>query len=116
MRLQLTVADRLGMTVTVSAGAAEADPRRTGRVHVTVLGLPLRPHVVSALAGRIAELGANIDRIVRLSSYPVTSVELEVSGADPASCAPRSRRKPPRRQSTSPSSRPGCTDAPSGSW
>ncbi len=77
------VADRLGMTVTVSAGAAEADPRRSGRVHVTVLGLPLRPQVVSALAGRIAELGANIDRIVRLSSYPVTSVELEVSGADP---------------------------------
>jgi phosphoserine phosphatase len=77
------VADRLGMTVTVSSGAAEADARRTGRVHVTVLGHPLRPQVVSALAGRIAGLGANIDRIVRLSSYPVTSIELEVSGADP---------------------------------
>ena len=77
------VADRLGMTVTVAAGAAEADARRTGRVHVTVLGHPLRPQVVSALAGRIAGLGANIDRIVRLSSYPVTSIELEVSGADP---------------------------------
>jgi phosphoserine phosphatase len=77
------VADALGMNAEVSAGADDVDPRRSGRVHVTVLGLPLRPQVVSALAGRIAALGANIDRIVRLSSYPVTSIELEVSGADP---------------------------------
>jgi phosphoserine phosphatase len=78
------VGDALGMTVAVSAGAEDVDPRRSGRVHVTVLGSPLRPHVVAALAGRIAALDANIDRIVRLSSYPVTSIELEVSGADPA--------------------------------
>jgi phosphoserine phosphatase len=31
----------------------------------------------------VAGTGANIDRIVRLSSYPVTTIELEVSGADP---------------------------------
>jgi phosphoserine phosphatase len=78
------VADALGMTAVVSPGADDVDPRRSGRVHVTVLGHPLKPHVVSALAGRIAALDANIDRIVRLSSYPVTSIELEVSGADPA--------------------------------
>jgi phosphoserine phosphatase len=77
------VGQALGMAVTTSAGADEADARRSGRVHVTVLGAPLRPHVVAALAGRIAALDANIDRIVRLSSYPVTSIELEVSGADP---------------------------------
>ncbi|HTY73629.1 MAG TPA: phosphoserine phosphatase SerB [Actinomycetes bacterium] len=77
------VADRVGMSVTVAAGAEEADPRRVGRVHVTVLGRPLRPGVVAALAGRIADLGANIDRIQRLSRYPVTSIEFEVSGADP---------------------------------
>jgi phosphoserine phosphatase len=77
------VATALGMTVSVAPGAQEADSRRVGRVHVTVLGHPLRPEVVAALAGRIASLGGNIDRIVRLSSYPVTSIELEVSGAEP---------------------------------
>jgi phosphoserine phosphatase len=74
---------RLGMTVSTSPGAAEVDPRRHGRVHVTLLGHPLRPAAVAGIAGRLAGAGANIDRIVRLSSYPVTSVELEVSGADP---------------------------------
>ena len=77
-------ADRLGMTVTTSPGEDEVDPRRLGRVHVTLLGHPLLPAAVAGIAGRIASCGANIDRIVRLSPYPVTSIELEVSGADPA--------------------------------
>ena len=79
-----TAADRLGMTVTTSPGEDEVDPRRLGRVHVTLLGHPLLPAAVAGIAGRIAACGANIDRIVRLSPYPVTSIELEVSGADPA--------------------------------
>ncbi len=37
------------------------------------------------MAGRIAASGANIDRITRLASDPVTCVELDVSGADPVS-------------------------------
>ncbi|WP_298330146.1 phosphoserine phosphatase SerB [Haloactinopolyspora sp.] len=77
------VSDDLDVEVEVDAG--HGDHRRAaGRVHVTVLGAPLRPGAVSALARTIAAAGANIDRIVRLASYPVTSVELEVSGADPA--------------------------------
>ncbi|MGZ4602270.1 MAG: phosphoserine phosphatase SerB [Kineosporiaceae bacterium] len=75
--------ERLGMTVTTSAGAEEVDPRRLGRLHVTLLGAPLRPSAVAGIAGAVAASGANIDRIVRLSSYPVTTIELEVSGADP---------------------------------
>ena len=51
---------------------------------MTLLGHPLLPAAVAGIAGRIAARGANIDRIVRLSPYPVTSIELEVSGADPA--------------------------------
>jgi phosphoserine phosphatase len=54
-------------------------------MHVTVLGSPLRPSAVAAVAGRIAASGANIDRITRLASDPVTCVELDVSGADPVS-------------------------------
>jgi phosphoserine phosphatase len=76
-------ADELGMSVTTDPGADEVDPRRTGRTHVTLIGHPLRPAAVSGVAGRLAACGANIDRIVRLSSYPVTTIELEVSGADP---------------------------------
>jgi len=80
----LAVGRSLGMSVVISPGAEEQDPRRRGRVHVTLLGHPLRPRAVAALAGRIAWADGNIDRIVRLARYPVTSIELEVSGADPA--------------------------------
>jgi phosphoserine phosphatase len=37
---------------------------------------------VAAVTSRIAAHGANIDRIRRLSRYPVTTVEFDVSGAD----------------------------------
>ena len=76
------VADRLGMQVDVTLGAAEHDPRRRGRLLVTALGHPLLPAAVSGLARRISGLGGNIDRIVRTASYPVTAIELTVSGAD----------------------------------
>ncbi|WP_035812770.1 phosphoserine phosphatase SerB [Jiangella gansuensis] len=73
---------RLGVDIEVTAG--HGDHRRPpGRAHVTVLGFPLRPGALGALAGVVAAAGANIDRIVRLASYPVTSIEFEVSGADP---------------------------------
>ena len=77
------VAYDLGMDADVAVGTGDQKPRQHGRAHVTVLGAPLRPGAVGGLAARIAACGANIDRIVRLSRYPVTSLELEVSGADP---------------------------------
>jgi phosphoserine phosphatase len=73
----------LGMEVEVSAGPAEEGSRRRGRSHVTVLGHPLRPAALGGIAGCIADYGGNIDRIVRIAQYPVTAVELEVSGVDP---------------------------------
>jgi phosphoserine phosphatase len=76
--------DPLGMDVELSPGSAEHDPRRNGRSHVTVLGHPLTPEALGGVAGRVAGCGGNIDRIVRIAHYPVTAVELEVSGADPA--------------------------------
>lgn len=74
----------LGMDVEVSAGPPEQERSRSGRSHVTVLGHPLRPAALAAVAGAIADYGGNIDRIVRIAQYPVTAVELEVSGAEPA--------------------------------
>lgn len=77
------VAGSLGLDIEITPGGTERRPAGD-RAHVTVLGYPLRPAPVAAIAQRIAQLGANIDRIVRLAAYPVTSVELEVSGTDPA--------------------------------
>jgi phosphoserine phosphatase len=49
---------------------------------VTILGAPVRPVAVAGIAGRLAAGGANIDRIRRLSRYPVTTLEFDVSGGD----------------------------------
>src|SRR5205085_1079453 len=47
------------------------------------LGQPLLPAALGAVTGRIADSGANIDRITRIARYPVTALEMEVSGAHP---------------------------------
>ena len=77
------VAADLGMELDIERGTGDNRSRRRGRSHVTVLGRPLRPSAVSAIAGRIADVGANIDRIVRMARYPVTAIEMDVSGAEP---------------------------------
>src|SRR5262245_46860141 len=78
------VAADLDMEIELSTGREKGTPRRRGRLPVTVLGSPLLPGAMAGLAGRIAAHGANIDRIERLAAHPVTCIELEVSGADPA--------------------------------
>ena len=77
------VAEDLGMQVDVDRGTGDNRARPEGRSHVTVLGMPLKPSAVAAIAGRIADTGANIDRIERMARYPVTAIDLHVSGADP---------------------------------
>jgi phosphoserine phosphatase len=77
-----SVGAELGMTVRVESGTGDTQRRRTGRVAVVLLGSPLLASAVAAVTARIASHGANIDRIRRLSRYPVTTVEFDVSGAD----------------------------------
>jgi phosphoserine phosphatase len=72
----------LDMEAEITTGWGEP-PRRRGRLHVTVVGSPLQPSAVAAIASRIAASGANIDRIDRLADRPVTCIELDVSGAEP---------------------------------
>lgn len=76
------IAADLDMEAEITAGSGEP-PRRRGSLHVTVLGTRLAPAAIAAIAGRIAANGANIDRIGRLASRPVTCIEFDVSGADP---------------------------------
>jgi phosphoserine phosphatase len=80
------LADDLGLEAEITTGSVSsgAIPVRGGRLHVTVLGSPLAPAAITAIAGRIAASGANIDRIGRLARHPVTCIEMEISGGDPA--------------------------------
>jgi phosphoserine phosphatase len=78
------LASDLGLDAEITTGSGEPATGR-GRLHVTVLGSPLEPGAIAAIAGRIAGNGANIDRIGRLAHEPVTCIEMDVSGADPES-------------------------------
>jgi len=77
------VAADLGMSLDLDRGSGDNRRRPEGRSHVTVLGTPLRSPAVAAIAGRIADTGANIDRIERMARYPITAIDLHVSGVDP---------------------------------
>jgi phosphoserine phosphatase len=61
-------------------GAGIAPPK----LHVIMLGRPLRPGTIADAAQRIANLGGNIERVTQLSRYPVSSLDFIVSGADEA--------------------------------
>lgn len=76
-----TAAD-LEMTVEIERGSGDTRARPGGRSHVTLIGSPLRASAMAAVAGRIADAGANIDRIERMARYPVTAIDLHVSGAE----------------------------------
>jgi phosphoserine phosphatase len=83
------LAGDLGLEAEITTGsstsAVSGEPAaRGGRLHVTLLGSPLAPAAITAIAGRIAANGANIDRIGRLAQQPVTCIEMDVSGGDPA--------------------------------
>lgn len=84
------IADRVsaGARVSIESSFDEAAidlaEHRRRRNHVIVLGAPLPATAVAAVASAIADVGGNIDTISRLSSYPVTSLELMVSGAKSA--------------------------------
>ncbi len=77
------VAGQLEMTLELDRGAGDNRARPQGRSHVTVLGTPLRSAAMAAIAGRIADTGANIDRIERMARYPITAIDLHVSGVEP---------------------------------
>jgi phosphoserine phosphatase len=72
----------VGTGLSIDVGVVDATPteRELGTI-VTVLGARLTPTALSAVADAVASCGGNIDRILRLSRYPVLSYELAVSGA-----------------------------------
>ena len=77
-----SIAAQRGMQVDFERMASRPAGRQVQRHSVVILGQPLRPAAIAALTAVIAAAGANIDRIERLSRYPITSFELRVSGAN----------------------------------
>ncbi|KRC50275.1 MULTISPECIES: phosphoserine phosphatase SerB [unclassified Nocardioides] len=75
--------EALGMNVDIETGTGDNRTRAQDRVHVTIIGGPLKASAMAAIAGRIADCGGNIDKIERMARYPVTAIELHVSGAAP---------------------------------
>jgi len=78
-----TLARDLGLEAEVTAGQEDSGTPDAGPLHATVGGSRSRPEGMARIARSIASSGANIDRIERLATYPVTCIELEVSGAEP---------------------------------
>ncbi|CAB4920219.1 unannotated protein [freshwater metagenome] len=54
---------------------------KKGLLHVVILSSQLKPQAVAAVAGVISGAGANIERVTRTASTPVTAIEFIVSGA-----------------------------------
>ncbi len=77
------VAGTLDVDVEFTA-LGDAEPAAAVRHHVVVLGAPLPPAALAGVARRLAAAGANIERVVRLSSWPAQSFELVVAGGETA--------------------------------
>jgi phosphoserine phosphatase len=77
-------ARRLGVEVECEPLRDDEPPAGSVRHVVTVLGAPLPPASFAGVARRLASCGANIDRVLRLSTWPATAYELVVSGGDTA--------------------------------
>jgi phosphoserine phosphatase len=75
-------AAELGVSIDVEPMASRRPSYGPQRHYVTLLGQPLRAEAIAGVTGRIAACGANIERIARLSRYPILSFELLVSGGD----------------------------------
>jgi phosphoserine phosphatase len=72
----------LGVDVEFRSMGAARRGLETERWYVVILGQPLRAGAIAAVTNTIADCGSNIDRIARLSRYPIMSFELVVSGGD----------------------------------
>jgi phosphoserine phosphatase len=81
----------LGMEheVVVVEQAGEDPKSRRGlpgasKLHVIVLGHPLRPGAIADVCQRVADIGGNIESVTQLSTHPVASLDMIVGDADEA--------------------------------
>ena len=77
-------AEKLSVDIATSFGAQEGATiaAKSGLVHVVILTTELHPRSIAAVAEAISVQQGNIERIHRTASYPITAIELTVSGAN----------------------------------
>jgi phosphoserine phosphatase len=75
---------KLGVDIATSFESSDqmAIAAKKSLLHVVVLSQSLKPQAINSIAAVIAQDGGNIERINRTASYPVTAIELTVSGAN----------------------------------
>jgi phosphoserine phosphatase len=71
----------LDIAIAFSEQQSESIAAKTGLTHVVILSQDLKPAALADIAAAIAGVSANIERIQRTASYPVTAIECVVSGA-----------------------------------
>ncbi len=74
----------LGLDLELTPLPDTDEPHRAVRHHVVVLAPTLTPGARAAITRRLTGCGANIERVVRLSSWPAQSYELLVAGGETA--------------------------------
>ena len=77
------MAESLNLDIAIAFSEQESDSiaAKTGLTHVVLLSQNLKPAALGAVASEIASSGANIERIHRTASYPLTAIECVVSGS-----------------------------------
>ena len=80
------MAESLNLDIAIAFSEQESDSiaAKTGLTHVVLLSQNLKPAALGAVASEIARSGANIERIHRTASYPLTAIECVVSGSTSA--------------------------------
>ncbi|CAB4695865.1 unannotated protein [freshwater metagenome] len=82
IRHRLTgLASDLDLELFVQSGEGDGTHAEVG-VHLTLMGMPLRPQAVASITQVISDLSGNIERIARVSDYPVVAIEFFVSGVE----------------------------------
>ena len=82
IRHRLTgLASDLDLDLFVQSGEGDGTHAEVG-VHLTLMGMPLRPQAVASITQVISDLSGNIERIARVSDYPVVAIEFFVSGVE----------------------------------
>ncbi len=72
------------LRVDYAYGEGDSAMRHKGRAAVAILGNPLTADAISAVTDVVVAQGGFIDRIRRLSRWPVTTLELSLSGVEVA--------------------------------
>ena len=72
----------LGMQISFVENNHVDEVHNDHRHVISVLGSPLTTNLMSELSSVLFTSGANIDRIERIAAYPVTAIELTISGVE----------------------------------